>query len=137
MSEFGPQPGRTAAGYEDNILASTANLVPKSITILATATDATNPAGVLHLRKGLILAPLNTGANKGMYVPFNSAGADGAELEQDAVVLLAGYEMNGVDNCIANAGVAGLFLKKKMIYSGTFDFTLASNGMSFSDGYYR
>lgn len=138
MSTFGPEAMDTASVYNKRILASTSGLVPKSITIAPTVVDATNPEGTNIIRAGKILCPITSaGATLGLYVVYNPLGADGSQLEANAVVLMNDYTMDGVNPCIAEAAVGGYFIKSAMIVDVAFDYALANKALNFSDGYYR
>lgn len=138
MAAFGTESQASASVYNKRIFVTADGLIQRSITIKADVEDAGNPDGVKILRTGLILVPITAaGASKGSYVVYDPAGVDGSQLENDAVVLMNDYEMDGVNPCIAEAAIAGYFIKSAMIVDVAFDYSLAPGTLRFSSNSVR
>jgi hypothetical protein len=114
--------GELGADKPDEILFISSGQSTKTITLAPSARDATSPLGNVYLRQGLILVPITSGPETGMYRHFNDGATDGTENEEDAVVLKNLVKIGDVNQAAA-AWVAGNFKADRLIVAGTFDWS--------------
>jgi len=106
-------------GLSEEILASTANLIEKSITIVSTCRDVANDT-TTDLRRGLVLWP--DPADAGKYSEFDAA-AKTAGAGAEAVVLAVPIDISDGEDIVAKCYYGAVVKPSKLIDASGYTLT--------------
>jgi len=119
MSDMFGYQNFSGTGLNEEILASTKNLIKKSVTIDASCRDSQNTV-TTDLRRGLLLFPDPDNDDK--YTELD-ADAVTATLEQNAVVLAEPLDISGGVDLVATVYVACVVKPSKLIDDSGYTLT--------------